>query len=128
MVVYCGSGVTACHNLLALEHAGIQGVKIYPGSWSEWSVGPRSSRGHRPKTSTVPPCTWRTADRRKPAVGFPSNEAMKKTTLTFLFTLAILAGLAAAPGAQTLPLGAEQPRSRRQRARARGDRARPGRR
>jgi thiosulfate/3-mercaptopyruvate sulfurtransferase len=37
VVVYCGSGVTACHNLLALEHAGIQGVKIFPGSWSEWS-------------------------------------------------------------------------------------------
>ena len=37
VVVYCGSGVTACHNLLALEHAGIHGVKIFPGSWSEWS-------------------------------------------------------------------------------------------
>jgi len=36
-VVYCGSGVTACHNLLALEHAGIHGVKVFPGSWSEWS-------------------------------------------------------------------------------------------
>ncbi len=40
VVVYCGSGVTACHNLLALEHAGILGVKIFPGSWSEWSVDP----------------------------------------------------------------------------------------
>ena len=40
VVVYCGSGVTACHNLLALEHAGIHGVKIYPGSWSEWSSDP----------------------------------------------------------------------------------------
>ena len=40
VVVYCGSGVTACHNLLALEHAGIQGVKIFPGSWSEWSADP----------------------------------------------------------------------------------------
>ncbi len=38
VVVYCGSGVTACHNLLALEHAGIHGVKIFPGSWSEWSA------------------------------------------------------------------------------------------
>ena len=40
VVVYCGSGVTACHNLLALEHAGIHGVKIFPGSWSEWSSDP----------------------------------------------------------------------------------------
>lgn len=40
VVVYCGSGVTACHNLLALEHAGIHGAKIFPGSWSEWSAEP----------------------------------------------------------------------------------------
>ncbi len=32
----CGSGVTACHNLLAMEHAGLSGSKLYAGSWSEW--------------------------------------------------------------------------------------------
>lgn len=32
----CGSGVTACHNLLAMEVAGLSGSKLYPGSWSEW--------------------------------------------------------------------------------------------
>ena len=32
----CGSGVTACHNLLAMEHAGLKGSRLYPGSWSEW--------------------------------------------------------------------------------------------
>jgi thiosulfate/3-mercaptopyruvate sulfurtransferase len=32
----CGSGVTACHNLLAMEYAGLSGSKLYPGSWSEW--------------------------------------------------------------------------------------------
>jgi len=40
VVCYCGSGVTACHNLLALEHAGIRGARLYPGSWSEWSSDP----------------------------------------------------------------------------------------
>ena len=40
IICYCGSGVTACHNLLAWEHAGIRGVRLYPGSWSEWSSDP----------------------------------------------------------------------------------------
>lgn len=37
VIVHCGSGVTACHTLLALAHAGIAGPKLYVGSWSEWS-------------------------------------------------------------------------------------------
>ena len=36
----CGSGVTACHNLLAMEIAGLSGTRLYPGSWSEWSADP----------------------------------------------------------------------------------------
>ena len=36
----CGSGATACHNLLAMEHAGLTGSLLYPGSWSEWSSDP----------------------------------------------------------------------------------------
>jgi len=36
IVCYCGSGVQASHNLLALEHAGVSGAKLYPGSWSQW--------------------------------------------------------------------------------------------
>ncbi|MFW6640071.1 sulfurtransferase [Nocardiopsis algeriensis] len=36
VTVYCGSGVTACHDLLALEHAGHSGARLYPGSWSLW--------------------------------------------------------------------------------------------
>lgn len=32
----CGSGVTACHNMIAMEAAGLDGSKLYPGSWSEW--------------------------------------------------------------------------------------------
>jgi thiosulfate/3-mercaptopyruvate sulfurtransferase len=39
-VMYCGSGVTACHNLLAMEHAGLTGTRLYVGSWSEWSSDP----------------------------------------------------------------------------------------
>lgn len=39
-IVYCGSGVTACHNLLAMTVAGIDDARLYPGSWSEWSSDP----------------------------------------------------------------------------------------
>ncbi|MFL6653902.1 MAG: sulfurtransferase [Sulfurifustis sp.] len=41
VVAYCGSGVTACHNLLALEHAGLHGARLYAGSWSEWCAQPQ---------------------------------------------------------------------------------------
>ncbi len=40
VVSYCGSGVTACHGLLALEHAGLPGARLYAGSWSEWLRDP----------------------------------------------------------------------------------------
>lgn len=37
VISYCGSGVTACHNLLVIEHAGLGTGRLYPGSWSQWS-------------------------------------------------------------------------------------------
>jgi thiosulfate/3-mercaptopyruvate sulfurtransferase len=40
VVVYCGSGVTACVNLLALEVAGLSTAKLYVGSWSDWCSYP----------------------------------------------------------------------------------------
>ncbi|WP_257311552.1 sulfurtransferase [Geothrix fuzhouensis] len=50
LTVHCGSGVTACHTLLALEIAGLRGAALYVGSWSEWC------RSVRPKIGThLPP-------------------------------------------------------------------------
>ena len=40
IVAQCGSGVTACHNLLAMEVAGLPGAALFPGSWSEWIARP----------------------------------------------------------------------------------------
>src|SRR5207249_1896870 len=50
VVCYCGSGVTACHDLLALEVAGLGGGRLYPGSWSEWCADPDApaARGDEP--------------------------------------------------------------------------------
>ncbi|HYD62882.1 MAG TPA: sulfurtransferase [Noviherbaspirillum sp.] len=39
-IMQCGSGATACHNLLAMEIAGLKGAALYPGSWSEWCADP----------------------------------------------------------------------------------------
>jgi len=41
VVHQCGSGVSACHNLLAMEVAGLSGSRLYPGSWSEWVADPK---------------------------------------------------------------------------------------
>ena len=43
IISMCGSGITACHNILALEMIGIKGVRLYVGSWSEWITDPNRS-------------------------------------------------------------------------------------
>jgi thiosulfate/3-mercaptopyruvate sulfurtransferase len=40
VVSYCGGGVTACHNLLVMEHAGLGHGRLFAGSWSQWSRDP----------------------------------------------------------------------------------------
>ena len=44
VVNYCGSGIAACHNLLAMEVAGLSGAKLFAGSWSEWLADPARPR------------------------------------------------------------------------------------
>jgi thiosulfate/3-mercaptopyruvate sulfurtransferase len=48
-ITHCGSGVTACHNLLALQLAGFDNAQLYPGSWSDWESDPS-----RPVISSPP--------------------------------------------------------------------------
>jgi thiosulfate/3-mercaptopyruvate sulfurtransferase len=50
-IMMCGSGVTACHNLLALQIAGLGGARLYAGSWSEWIRDPAHAVGRGPDTS-----------------------------------------------------------------------------
>lgn len=49
IVHYCGSGVSACHNALAMELAGLTGSRLYAGSWSEWIADPRRPRARGPE-------------------------------------------------------------------------------
>ena len=51
VVHMCGSGVTACHNLLAMEHAGLLGSRLYAGSWSEWLRDPSRPLINQEKTN-----------------------------------------------------------------------------
>jgi thiosulfate/3-mercaptopyruvate sulfurtransferase len=52
VISYCGSGVTACHNLLAMERAGLGRGRLFPGSWSQWSRDP--ARAAEPASAGTP--------------------------------------------------------------------------
>lgn len=54
VVHQCGSGVSACHNLLAMEIAGLPGSRLYPGSWSEWCADPQRPVATGTEPGTVP--------------------------------------------------------------------------
>lgn len=58
VIVYCGSGVTACHNLVALERAGLGRGRLYPGSWSQYA-GTERPVATGPEPGTHPPLTPR---------------------------------------------------------------------
>lgn len=58
VIVYCGSGVTACHNLVALERAGLGRGRLYPGSWSQYASTERPV-ATGPEPGTHPPLTPR---------------------------------------------------------------------
>ena len=54
-IAYCGSGVTACHDLLAMELAGIESTALYPGSWSQWGADPSRAIETADLIQTRPP-------------------------------------------------------------------------
>jgi thiosulfate/3-mercaptopyruvate sulfurtransferase len=55
VVAYCGSGVTACHDLLALAETGRDDALLYPGSWSEWAADPERPAALGEEPGSVPP-------------------------------------------------------------------------
>jgi thiosulfate/3-mercaptopyruvate sulfurtransferase len=54
LVAMCGSGVTACHHLLAMEHAGLHGGRLFTGSWSGWIEDPSRPVAISGSTSALP--------------------------------------------------------------------------
>ena len=68
VISYCGSGVTACHNLLALELAGFAPGRLYPGSWSQYSQLPMSTSPPGARPANAP------RGRVQPSTGWPPTE------------------------------------------------------
>ena len=78
-VMYCGSGVTACHNLLAMAHAGLDGSPLYAGSWSEWSSDPSrpDRRPVRRAEARKTPTVTVVAEPAEPSVWSTLKEAVR---------------------------------------------------
>ncbi|MBF2707612.1 sulfurtransferase [Flavobacterium soyangense] len=57
IIVHCGSGVTACHSLLAIAYAGLEIPKLYVGSWSEWSRNNKAIHANRTDLQSMPALT-----------------------------------------------------------------------
>ncbi len=78
VIHHCGSGVTACQNILAMEHAGLKGSKLYAGSWSEWCSDPKRPMVKGPDKGNPTNPLFRHAQKNAPENAPQSSESAKE--------------------------------------------------